>query len=179
MAGWIHVFWPDGGKYRVAGFEVSRFDAYSHSVLMFMSVVEGSPQLVRGSLMVLSGFLFPEFLGALVMYDALEGIFVIILGGYYCGGVKPLPSPPRGADGTVPGSKLLGFKTTLMTTMAIIWIIAGRPVVKMLPLWAITIPCAQIPAMLFMFSRKFPAKEEAQSMVEEYLVNKGKGAALF
>ena len=26
MAGSLHVFWSDGGKYRVAGFDVKRFD---------------------------------------------------------------------------------------------------------------------------------------------------------
>ena len=29
MAGALHVFWSDGGKYRVAGFDVKRFDDYS------------------------------------------------------------------------------------------------------------------------------------------------------
>ena len=43
---------------------------------MFLSVFEGSPQLVRGLLMVLSTFLAPEYSGALVCYDALDGLAI-------------------------------------------------------------------------------------------------------
>jgi len=177
MAGCLHVFWHDGGKYRAAGFDVTRFDTYTHSVLMFMSCVEGSPQVVRGALLVLSGFLFPEYAGALVAYDALDGIALFFLGGYFFGGVKPVPSPPRGSDGTLPGSKLHAAKTVLMGAIGLVWILAGRPVVEPLPPWAMLVPLVQIPAMFHMFSKTFVLPEEARAMVADYMVSKNKGAA--
>jgi len=177
MAGCLHVFWSDGGKYRAAGFDVNRFDLYTHSVLMFLSVVEGSPQMVRGMLLVLSVWLFPQYTGFIACYDALDGICLFFFGGYFFGGVKPVPSPPRGSDGTLPGSKLHAVKTTVMSAIAVVWMVAGGPTVKSLPLWAIAIPVVQLPAMVTIFGKKFPLPEEARPMVDDYLLNKNKGAA--
>eukprot|EP00404_Azadinium_spinosum_P060337 CAMPEP_0180711884 /NCGR_PEP_ID=MMETSP1038_2-20121128/11088_1 /TAXON_ID=632150 /ORGANISM="Azadinium spinosum, Strain 3D9" /LENGTH=144 /DNA_ID=CAMNT_0022744135 /DNA_START=27 /DNA_END=458 /DNA_ORIENTATION=+ len=121
VAGIIHMFKPDGGKYSVAGFDVKRFDEYTHSVLMFLSCLEASSQLLRGALLVVSVWLFSEYTGALIVYDALEGLCLLTFGGYYGGGIKPLPSPPRGVKGNVPGTKLHGVKTTVMSTIGLVW----------------------------------------------------------
>jgi len=177
MAGCLHVFWQDGGKYRAAGFDVKRFDAYTHSVLMFMSCIEGSPQIVRGALLVLSTLLAPEYTGALLVYDAIDGIALFFLGGYFFGGVKPVPSPPRGENGTLPGSKLHLIKTVLTGTIGLVWILSGRPTPKPLPTWAILVPLVQIPAMIHKFSRTFVLPDESHEMVAYYVANKNKGAA--
>eukprot|EP00629_Pelagomonadales_sp_RCC1024_P009356 CAMPEP_0119259628 /NCGR_PEP_ID=MMETSP1329-20130426/369_1 /TAXON_ID=114041 /ORGANISM="Genus nov. species nov., Strain RCC1024" /LENGTH=208 /DNA_ID=CAMNT_0007259021 /DNA_START=58 /DNA_END=684 /DNA_ORIENTATION=+ len=177
MAGCIHVFWSDGGKYRVAGFDVKRFDDYTHRVLMFLCAVEGSPQLVRGAAMVASTFLFPEFSGAIIIYDALDGLALWFLGGYFFGGVKPLPSPPRGEDGAVPGSKLHFVKTMVTGAIGSLWLAAGRPVAAPLGLWALPIPVVQVTCMILLFNSKFPLPQEAVPIVNAYQLNKNNGKA--
>jgi len=176
MAGFLHVFWADGGKYRAAGFDPKRFDAYTHSVLMFMSCIEGSPQLVRGALLVVSTLWFPEYTGALLVYDALDGIALFFLGGYFFGGVKPVPSPPRGEDGTLPGSKLHLGKTLLTGTNGMAWILSGRPIPEPLPLWAVLVPLVQVPFMVYKFSQIFVLPAEALERVNYYTAHKNQGA---
>jgi len=175
MAGVIHSYKPDGGKYSIAGFNAAQFNSYQHAVMMFWSAYEGSFQLVDGCLLIAGSFLLTEYIGAFFLYDAVKGIVLTIQCGIVCGGVAPLPLPAmsESKEGMkAPGSKLMVVKTLIGLTFGLMWFAAGKPALPPLPWWALIISFVQVTALISMFWKvKIP--DQAMDLVNGYKRGEG------